>query len=69
MVRLAEMLAAQDRTSELFGGTGSNSGKDMVVQRDGGGMIAAAEARNVAYLHVFGARIGKGGLQCGAQLR
>ena len=32
-------------------------------------MIAAAETRNVAYLHIFGARVGERGLQCGAQVR
>lgn len=69
MVWLAQLFAADDSASELFSGAGGDGGKDMVVERNCGGMIAAAEARDVAYLHVFGPRICKRRLQRGAQFQ
>jgi hypothetical protein len=68
VARLAELLAADDRAGELFGGAGGDTREDMVVERNCGGMIAAAESGDIAYLHIFGARIDESGLQRGTQL-
>ena len=68
-MRFGELFAADDRPGELFGGTGGDTGKNMVVERNCGSMIAASEAGDVANLYILGAGVSESGLQRGAQLR
>ena len=46
---------------------GGDTGKNVIVEGNCGRVIAATEAGDVANLNIFGARRGKGGLQCGAK--
>src|SRR6266852_2096073 len=55
---LEYFFTANGAASKLFGKRGGDIRENMIVDRDGGRVVAAAEAGNIADLHVLGARIG-----------
>src|SRR6266850_1278195 len=59
--------ATNSPTSDLFGARRSDVRENVIVDGDGGSMVAAAKTGNVANLHVLGARIGESAFQIGAQ--
>jgi len=64
---LKNFFAANGAASNLFGKRGGDIRENMIVDRSGGSMVAAAEAGNVPDLHVLRAGIGEAALEIGAQ--
>ena len=67
-MRLVNVVAANGATGDQLGMRGGDNREDVIVDGNCGSMIAAAEAGNIAYLHLFGARIGEAAFEIGAQL-
>src|SRR6266850_1032524 len=58
---------ANGTASDLFDARRSDIRENVIVDGCGGGVVAAAEAGNIANLHVLGARIGEAAFEIGAQ--
>jgi hypothetical protein len=67
-MRLVNIVAIHCATGNLLGACGSDIGENVIVDGNGGSMIAAAKTGDVANLNVIGAGAGEAALEIGAQL-
>src|SRR6266849_6306829 len=64
---LMNFFPANCAASDLFGIHGGDVRENLIVDRSGGSMVAAAKTGNLPNLHVLEARIGEAALEIGAQ--